>query len=121
MIMLRWTGPPRRWPVVAELPGGGMSEYRQTPRRETAAFAASQALPGELPTGSGVPVPRPGLQIMCTVAGNEGFILDSEQAQAGQLSPKTPADLAGWTLSIMVTTDMAPGSAPCRSRASSTP
>lgn len=105
MIMLRWTAAPRRWPVVVELPGGGMSVYGQNPRWETAVFAghcvrwlpelqrlvdptiqqfpelsgedgpfigrvgaASQALPGELPVGSDIPIPRNGAQIMYTVA-----------------------------------------------------
>lgn len=90
MIMLRRTAAPRRWPVVVELPGGGMSVHGQNPRWETAAFAASQALPGELPVGSDIPIPRNGAQIMYTVAGNEDLILDSEQAQAEQLNPKAP-------------------------------
>jgi hypothetical protein len=29
MIVLRWTGVPRRWPVVVEPVGGGMSVYGQ--------------------------------------------------------------------------------------------
>jgi len=71
--------------------------------------AASQALPGELPVGADIPIPRDGVQILYTVVGTEDLILDTEQARhAEQLNPKSPANLAGWALSIMATPSIAP-------------
>lgn len=41
------------------------------------------------------PGSRTSARIMRTTAGDEDFILDSEQAQGEQLSPKSPASLDG--------------------------
>lgn len=71
--------------------------------------AASHALPGELPVGSDIPIPRNGVQLLYGVVGTESLILDSEQARhAEELNPKSPANLAGWALSIMEMPDIAP-------------
>ncbi|WP_148710119.1 hypothetical protein [Micromonospora sp. M71_S20] len=70
--------------------------------------AASHALPAELWPGTEIPIPRKGTQLMYRVLDTEAFVLDSDAARrAEQINPKSPANLAGWALSIMNVPDIA--------------